>query len=476
MHDIKYFLGHLKNGFFDDDVTADFIKEAALARKDRDDITGREQLARAIVAHPNTPLPLLLDLGDHAPELLLTNPALTLHRLTNSSAFLQPQYEQTMMCMLRTENPPPWLIELGMMGTSLVKACAVVHLTPEERCELTQNPDEEWLVQKAILACTPLHPNLTPDDLSWRTVAPLMTAQDYATRRELTARPDAPAALVRPLLHDPEELVRASVAEHPQLTLDDLYEIINSDQSNSRVLCSLASRPDLTAELEQQLLSAAKEYPDVLATMLSRLSISPEIINAARASHNVEILALFALRPELSPTDAEQLACHSSLLVRQNLIKRNDLNEQTLLNLVKYSYEANILIEIAAAEGISQTVMNELLQKNEHIRAAIAMRPDFSTPEYLLNDPNPLVLQALSLSSALSQEHLATLGGHALPMIRRTVAQRLPPEGIDRLLEQDDELSELLVLNNPNLTPKHHERLQNSTYPRVRKAAQLLNH
>ncbi|GHF47389.1 hypothetical protein HNQ07_002794 [Deinococcus metalli] len=137
---------------------------------------------RAVAAHPNTPAAILGTLAAGFPAEVLGNPALPLLRLAQPD-MVGRWPVPSLLALLQLGDAPGWLL-----------------------AALRRHPSVE--VQVALAR----HPRLGAE-----TVETLAAHTAWLVRARIAARPDLPPALLRRLLHDPDDSVRLAVASRTDL-------------------------------------------------------------------------------------------------------------------------------------------------------------------------------------------------------------------------------------------------------------------
>lgn len=159
----------------------------------------------AVAGHPNTPAPVLAELGAEFPAEVLNNPALPLLRLAEPG-LLKPWPARTLEVLAAAPDAPDWLLLLAAQHEKIdVQLAAVTRaaLPPEALRSLVGSAF--WTIREYVAR----KPELPPDLLSR-----LAYDRDYGVRLTLASRGDLPPEVRDILSRDPHPLVKNVVRLH----------------------------------------------------------------------------------------------------------------------------------------------------------------------------------------------------------------------------------------------------------------------
>ncbi|MGX9685616.1 hypothetical protein ACTQ9L_00470 [Deinococcus wulumuqiensis] len=156
----------------------------------------------AVAAHPNTPPPVLAELGAEFPAEVLGNPALPLLRLAQPG-LLAGWPAHTLEALTTVPGAPDWLLRLAAAHEKIdVQLAAVTRseLPGDVLERLSRSPF--WTIREYVAR----KPQLPPGVL-----AHLARDLDYGVRLTVANRPGLPPDLRHLLRRDPHPLVQAVI-------------------------------------------------------------------------------------------------------------------------------------------------------------------------------------------------------------------------------------------------------------------------
>ena len=159
-------------------------------------------LRAAVAAHPNTPPPVLAELGAEFPAEVLGNPALPLLRLAQPG-LLAGWPARTLEVLTAAPGTPDWLLRLAAAHEKIdVQLAAVTRpdLPGDVLERLSRSPF--WTIREYVAR----KPELPPGVL-----ARLARDLDYGVRLTVASRAGLPAEVRETLRRDPHPLVQAVI-------------------------------------------------------------------------------------------------------------------------------------------------------------------------------------------------------------------------------------------------------------------------
>lgn len=159
----------------------------------------------AVARHPNTPAPVLAELGAEFPAEVLNNPALPLLRLAEPG-LVSRWPARTLEVLAAAPNAPDWLLLLaaGHEKIDVQLAAVTRHNLPAEALR-SLTGSAFWTIREYVAR----KPDLPPELL-----LRLAHDRDYGVRLTLAGRGDLPPEVCDLLRRDPHPLVKNVVRLH----------------------------------------------------------------------------------------------------------------------------------------------------------------------------------------------------------------------------------------------------------------------
>ncbi|MEV1239549.1 hypothetical protein [Nonomuraea sp. NPDC049750] len=147
---------------------------------------------------------------------------------------------------------------------------------------------------------------------------------DLKTRQAVVANPHCSADVLRELVNDPHESVRWAIPSHPRTDISVRRAITASQDSTLRRL--LAESDELEPEIARLLMDDSPEIKESLAAHTTL----PDVLSTLAAHPNPKVRAGAAQNPKTTPEQRHSLARDPAALVRANLLKFVELEEEEL--------------------------------------------------------------------------------------------------------------------------------------------------
>lgn len=407
-----------------------------LSREESLLIENDRKLQRLAARHPQTPVPLLMWLDQHAPY---------------------GQAKETLLKRLE-EDPidAETLTRVARQGEWEMRAAVArnPHLPDPARAQLSE--DEDWWVRAAVAE----NPSASPEELTR-----LAGDQEHITIKEhVAAHPNTPGDVLVTLADDGDPAVRAQVARNPSTPPEALARLATDERFATRE--AVAAHGLTSLDILQQLTADANERVNVVARLRTQV-ITADRAQEALSTRRRHVKLALANTQGTPPTVLEKLAADRNPLIRAQAALHSELPDLARKALVKDTSPSVSLIAKALDEETPADLLAFLPRHDARVRQALSRNEHAPAPvlEELSDDP----LHDVRLSVVLNP----AAPGAALE--RRLPEQPLRPD-IRRHPRYAGEVQkklhdlELQEARNPDASPESLYALSLSDFPRVRKA------
>lgn len=407
-----------------------------LSREESLLIENDRKLQRLAARHPQTPVPLLMWLDQHAPY---------------------GQAKETLLKRLE-EDPidAETLTRVARQGEWEMRAAVArnPHLPDPARAQLSE--DEDWWVRAAVAE----NPSASPAELTR-----LAGDQEHITIKEhVAAHPNTPGDVLVTLADDGDPAVRAQVARNPSTPPEALARLATDERFATRE--AVAAHGLTSLDILQQLTADANERVNVVARLRTQV-ITADRAQEALSTRRRHVKLALANTQGTPPTVLEKLAADRNPLIRAQAALHSELPDLARKALVKDTSPSVSLIAKALDEETPADLLAFLPRHDARVRQALSRNEHAPAPvlEELSDDP----LHDVRLSVVLNP------GAPGAALERRLPEQPLRPDirrhpryaGAVQKKLHDLELQEA---KNPDASPESLSALSLSDFPRVRKA------